>query len=514
VSATEQSGAIERASRERALFLRLLELGAADDVRPYVADVLALLADAVGAKHGYLELSGSEGNAPLACARRGYSEEDLPAVRARLSQGIIRAALEQGQTVSTASATEDPRFADFASVQAGKIRAVLCAPLALGGGVGARIGVVYLEGRKAAGPFPEDDRALVEIACRHIAPFAERMLERELEPTDPTAPFRAKLGPAANGLAGRSAALAEVLRQAVVAAPVPVTLLIRGESGTGKSALARAIHEASPRAAKPFLELNVATLPDTLFESELFGAEKGAHSAATQRKLGKAEAANGGTLFLDEIGELSPIAQAKLLGFLQSKTFMRLGGTAPIRADVRVIAATNAELEIAVREKRFREDLFYRLDVLSITLPPLRDRRADVPIIAAVLLDRMAATSGEPLALSRAGLRALEDADWPGNVRQLENTLARGWATALSEASRSVEPRHMFGAGKSGAAAPPEPATFQESTRQFQGELVASTLDACAWNVSEAARRLGLSRSHMNDLIRAHGLTRKGTPAA
>jgi Nif-specific regulatory protein len=511
VSVPEQGGS-DRARRERDLFLRLLELGAARDVKPYLADVLALLADAVGAKHGYLELSGERAAEPLAWVARGYADDEIALVRERLSQGIMREALEHGQTVSTASAVEDPRFQGFASVQAGKIRAVLCAPLALDAGAGARIGVLYLEGRRAPGPFPEEDRALVEIASRHIAPFAERMIERELEPGDPTAPLRAKLGPAAEGIAGRSAPIAEVLRQALVAAPVPVTVLIRGESGTGKSALARAIHEASPRQGKPFVELNVATLPETLFESELFGSEKGAHSAAHQRQLGKAEAANGGTLFLDEIGELPLPAQAKLLGFLQSKSFMRLGGTTPIRADVRLIAATNADLEEAVRDKRFREDLFYRLDVLSITVPPLRERRGDVPIIAALLLEKLAGSAAERLVFSRAALRALEEADWPGNVRQLDNVVSRGWASALAEPSRVVEPRHLFGSAKR-ASLPgeDEPLGYQEATRRFQGELVATTLESCAWNVSLAARRLGLSRSHLNDLIRAHGLARRST---
>jgi Nif-specific regulatory protein len=515
-AAPNEAQTLERATRERDLFLRLLELGTADDVRPFLTEVLSLLLETVHAEHGYLELSGSEGALPLAWVARGYSDAEVPSVRARLSQGIIREAIEHGRTVSTASALEDPRFSGFASVQAGKIRAVLCAPLALASGdgaPGARIGVLYLEGRKAPGPFPEDDRRLVEIASRHAAPFAERLLARGLERVDPTQPLRERLGPAARALAGESAALAEVLRQALVAAPVPVTVLLRGESGTGKSALARALHEASPRARGPFVELNVAALPDTLFESELFGAERGAHSTATQRVIGKAEAANGGTLFLDEIAELTITSQAKLLGFLQSKTFLRLGGTAPVRADVRVIAATNADLEEAVREKRFREDLYYRLNVLEIVMPPLRERRSDIPSIAAALLSRLAGSDAERLALSRPAARALEEAEWPGNIRQLENVISRGWASALAEGARTVEPRHLFGAARANAPDDASGLSYQEATRRFQAELLAGTLEASSWNVSEAARRLGLSRSHMNDLIRAHGLVRR-TPSS
>jgi Nif-specific regulatory protein len=502
---------LARLERERDLYLRLLDLGRAEDVRAYVTDCLGLLVHATGAQQGYLELYGPQGSAPLVSVSTGLSADELAGVRARLSQGIIRDALRTGKTVSTASAVEDARYAANASVQAGRIRAVLCAPLVLpaSGGDRGSLGVIYLEGRKTPGPFPRPDEELVETAARHVAPYVERLLT-EAESTagvDHTRELRAKL--AVDTVAGRSRALADVLRQVLVAAPVPVTVLLRGESGTGKSALARALHEASPRKAGPFVELNVAALPETLFESELFGAEKGAHSTATQRTIGKVEAARGGTLFLDEIGELSPAAQAKLLTFLQNKTFMRLGGTAAIPADVRIVAATNADLEEAVRAKRFREDLYYRLNVLEIVVPPLRERREDVAPIATALAARLGENEEQRIPLSRAALRALEEADWPGNVRQLENTIARGWARALGERARAIEPHHLFVERSPSSGATEERLTFQEATRRFQGKLVEDALAACEWNVSEAARRLDLSRSHLNDLIRAYGLVRR-----
>jgi Nif-specific regulatory protein len=191
---------------------------------------------------------------------------------------------------------------------------------------------------------------------------------------------------------------------------------------------------------------------------------------------------------------------------------MRLGGTTPVIADVRIVCATNANLEEAIREKRFREDLYYRINVLEIVLPPLRERREDVPAIADAVALRLGDDAALRLPLSRAASRALSDAEWPGNIRQLENVVARGWATALSERAQAIEPRHLFGDKLPPTSSPTPSAelgSFQEATRLFQGKLVADTLTAAGWNVSEAARRLDLSRSHLNELIRAFALSRK-----
>ena len=340
---------------ERDLLLRLLELGSRDDLRPFLADALALVVDVTGARRGYLELHpDAAGGRPRFSIAHAFSEAEVGQVRAELSSGIIAEALATGQTISTASAVEDPRFRDQQSVQAKGIRAVLCAPV----GDAPALGVLYLQERAAPGPFPERDRALAELFARHLAPLADRLLVREevRVGVDHTRELRARLS--VEGLAGTSRALAEVLRQVVVAAPVPVPVLITGESGTGKTAIARAVHESSPRARGPFVEVNCAAIPEALFESELFGAEKGAHSTATRLMEGKIDAARGGTLLLDEVGELPLLVQGKLLMFLQSRRYYRLGSNTPLEADVRVIAATNAALEDLVREKRFREHLY------------------------------------------------------------------------------------------------------------------------------------------------------------
>jgi Nif-specific regulatory protein len=285
-----------------------------------------------------------------------------------------------------------------------------------------------------------------------------------------------------------------------------MSVLVTGESGTGKTAVARALHRSSPRGEAPFVELNCAAIPETLFESELFGAEKGAHSTATRRIEGKADAARGGTLLLDEIGEMPLATQSKLLGFLQSRRYYRLGGSAPVEADVRVVAATNAELPALVRDRRFREDLFYRLSVLELHVPALRERREDIGPIAEQIARVTGEAHGRVLPLSRLARLALVEAEWPGNVRQLENAVQRGWATAAAEGATTIEARHLF----ADAAAVPEPEqpTYQEAVRSFQARFLREALEASGWNVTETARRLELSRSHLNDLVRTLGLAR------
>jgi Nif-specific regulatory protein len=245
----------------------------------------------------------------------------------------------------------------------------------------------------------------------------------------------------------------------------------------------------------------------SLVESELFGALPGAHSTASRKMDGKVAAAERGTLLLDEVGELSAVAQAKLLQLLQSKEYYPLGGSKPMRADVRVIAATNTDLKHAVAERRFREDLFYRLHVLPIRVPSLAERREDIAELAAHLCLAACERHGLPrLQLSRGAVRALEAAEWPGNVRQLAHTMEAAAIRAAGAGAAEVERSHLF--PDEAAAQPAEAPTFQEATRRFQEQLLRDALERAEWNVVEAARRLDLARSHVYNLIRAFGLER------
>ncbi len=224
------------------------------------------------------------------------------------------------------------------------------------------------------------------------------------------------------GIIGESPAIQEVLVKIEQMAPVGSTVLIEGESGTGKELVARGIHDLSPRRGKPFIAVNCAAIPDTLLESELFGHEKGAFTGAAERRLGRFELADGGTIFLDEVGEMTPATQVKLLRVLEDRTFFRVGGTQPIKVDVRVIAATNKSLKEELSLGRFRDDLFYRLNVLSIYLPPLRERRADIPLLVRRFIAEFAAAHDRTFrGITPEALQILVDADWPGNIRQLRN---------------------------------------------------------------------------------------------
>jgi two-component system, NtrC family, response regulator HydG len=261
---------------------------------------------------------------------------------------------------------------------------------------------------------------------------------------------------APGGLLGGAAAFRAVLERLRQAAPTSATVLVMGESGTGKELAARLVHDLSPRAPGPFVPINCAAIPESLLESELFGHERGAFTGAIARKEGRFERAHGGTLFLDEVGEMSPSVQAKLLRFLQDGALERVGGTDPVRVDVRVVAATNKDLAAEVKAGRFREDLFYRLDVVSVRLPPLRDRSGDVPLLAMTFLRRACDEYRKPVsAIAPAAMSALERYEWPGNVRELKSVMeravifSRGEAIELGDLPDAIQAR----AGKGPAAA-------------------------------------------------------------
>lgn len=307
-------------------------------------------------------------------------------------------------------------------------------------------------------------------------------------------------------LIGLSHALEKTLKQARAVANTSATVLIIGENGTGKEMLARAIHEESQRANCPFIAVSCAALSETLIESELFGHEKGAFSSALYARMGRFELADGGTLFLDEIVELTPNVQVKLLRVLQERAFERVGGNKTLSVDIRLIAASNRDLEVEVNGQSFRRDLFYRLNVVPLVLPPLRERREDIPGLAAHFAAKAAEKHGRATPqLGQELIDSLNEYDWPGNVRELENLMERlvllDQQPTLGLEFLPEKMQHVLP-----AQGVPIEKSFEGAVRAFKKQLIVGALDAEGGNKVAAARRLGISRSYLHRLIGEFGL--------
>jgi two-component system, NtrC family, response regulator AtoC len=344
-------------------------------------------------------------------------------------------------------------------------------------------------------PFdPEELSALVRrIASQRALAQENESLRRAL-----------KLEYGFHDLVSKTGAMQRVFELARAAARSSSTILVLGESGSGKEVLARAIHAESPRAGAPFVAVSCAALTETLLESELFGHEKGAFTGAVARRKGKFELAQGGTLFLDEVGDVSPKLQLDLLRVLEERRFQRVGGTETLEADARVVAATNRDLQKAVAEGSFREDLFYRLNVIPITLPPLRERREDIPFLVQHFVERLAKELQRPLSgVSSEAMSALLSYGWPGNVRELRNVLERGAVVAHGNEIRLAD--LGLAIPEAGRAVPiGDPLSLEEVEKRH----VAGVLRWAGGNVTQAARVLGIDRMTLYNKIKRYGLRR------
>jgi DNA-binding NtrC family response regulator len=339
--------------------------------------------------------------------------------------------------------------------------------------------------------------------ANHIALVVEKAMERQRLRRE-KAVLSEEVDKRYRLVAGASAKLNDAIAGAKKAAASRSTILLLGESGTGKELFARAIHNWSERKDRPFVAINCVGLSKELLESELFGYERGAFTGANQLKRGKIELANGGTVFLDEVGDISEELQAKLLRFLQEREFERVGGTQLIRVDVRIIAATNRNLEAAVKEGRFREDLYYRLNVVPIVLPPLRGRKEDVPALAQFFMQRFSNESKKSFSeISQEALEALAAYDWPGNVRELANVIERAVVLGqpptiqIEDLSPGIVTTEVEMDSRS------TPVSYHESIDEYRREVIVNALTQTQGNRAAAARLLGLQRSYLLRLMKS-----------
>ncbi|MBV9747037.1 MAG: sigma-54-dependent Fis family transcriptional regulator [Acidobacteriia bacterium] len=362
-----------------------------------------------------------------------------------------------------------------------------------------RLGVLYLEGSSSGGVFDSAHLQLV-TALANVAALALRHVRRIESLETENRRLQQELNIEHN-MVGESQAVREVYQFIARVAGTDSTVLIWGESGTGKELVARAIHTNSSRAGRPFVAINCAAITETLLESELFGHEKGAFTGAVSQKKGKLEVGNGGTVFLDEVGELAMPLQAKLLRVLQEREFERLGGTRPIKLDVRLIAATNRDLQEAARTGTFRPDLYYRLNVVSVRMPSLRERRPDIPLLANYFAMRFSEKLKRRVSsISEKAMACLLHYDWPGNVRELENAIERALVLGSTDMilpedlpDAIVEESHA--AGRATTA-------LHDGLRQAKREMIERAIEQAGGNYTEAAGLLGVHPNHLFRLIR------------
>ena len=413
----------------------------------------------------------------------------------KISRTITKSVLQQRESVLIANQPDAPSFKADSLVR-DQPRSILCVPLIM---VDRPIGVIYLDTREPDVDFDRDHLQLVTAIAAISAVAIENARHIEWlvsENQRLIADFNIE-----HNLVGESAAVRDVLEFIAKVAPTDSTVLLFGESGTGKELAARAIHQNSKRANKPFMAVNCAALAESLLESELFGHEKGSFTGALVQKKGRLEVAEGGTVFLDEIGELSPALQVKLLRVLQEREFERVGGTKPIKLDIRVITATNRNLEEAVSQGSFRQDLYYRLNVVSLEMPPLRNRQEDIPLLA----NYFAAKYGKKCNRRVMGIAPQAQArlvayDWPGNVRELENAIER--AVVLGSTER-ILPEDLPESVLESASIVSEPATkYHEAVVQTKKQIILSAMAQANGSYTEAAKILGVHPNYLHRLIR------------
>jgi transcriptional regulator with GAF, ATPase, and Fis domain len=468
------------------------------DLEELQAQLLDLIFEVVPADRGAILLA--EGAAlEFSCLYARTRRADQPQL-VRVSRTIARQVMEQSVAILGVDVPANGALRDVESLVASEVRSLLCVPLTVFQRV---IGCIYLDSTSSASRF-QDDHLQVLAAIAGISAVAldnaRRLQWLEQENQRLTTEVRQE-----QSLVGEGARMKEIFQFLARVAPTESTVLIEGESGTGKELAARALHRNSKRGNRQFVAINCAAIPETLLESDLFGHERGAFTGAAVQKKGRLEVADGGVVFLDEIGELAPALQVKLLRVLQEREFERVGGTQTIKVDIRLIAATNRDLTEAVRNGEFRQDLYYRLAVVRLTMPPLRERREDIPMLTRHFVQKYAKRSKvKPKPVSREAMAALVNYEWPGNVRELENAIERALVMGSSDAVLLEDlPESLL---EQESPAEMHEGKYHASVKELKKQLIIDAVEQTRGNYVEAAGILGVHPNYLHRLIRNLGL--------
>jgi serine/threonine-protein kinase PknK len=516
------------------------ELNEEPDLKRLLERIIDHAVDLAGAERGFLLMKRAQQQELEIQVARNIDQEAIRKKEFKISRSIAEDVLASGKPLIAVDAMDDSRFAEFLSVHNLRLRSVLCVPLVVRRQVR---GAIYLDNRFASKAFHQQHLQLLEALADQAALAIgnwelrqqDRQRQQELEQNrEELQRLNAQLEQTLTqqsqqldelallarhqktelqeryhfeNFVGQSAAMRDVFRLIDRVKDSPASIFIYGESGTGKELVAKALHYNSALAQGPFISANCGAIPATLLESELFGFEKGAFTGAHKQRRGFIERSDGGSLFLDEVGDMPTDLQVKLLRVLQEHTFMRIGGEVELRSTFRLISASNRDLQALVKQGTFREDLYYRLNVITIRLPPLRDRREDIPLLISFLLNKHGA---KDLTISKAAMRQLLEYSWPGNVRELENELLRMHALAGPQINpEDLSPHLQARSMATPISLAPHDLSLKDALLQAEYRAVCCALKSCQGNVTEAAKHLGMTRVGLHKLMRRHGIDRK-----
>jgi len=490
-------------SRDLSLLYRLaLDMGSAGTRDELMRIVLDGLLEAIPAEGGAILILPEGRDLELAAQRNRD-----PSIHsyAPLSPFVAKEVISGKEAILAEDTARDRYLRDNSSQGESAATSLICAPITFGSKV---LGLIHLYCNDPHKTLNAEDLEFTVAVAKQLGAVSHHM-QRQASLTAQNRSLRDQLR-VESELVGDSPVMKQIEEQIGLVAGTNATVLVRGESGVGKELVARALHYSSPRREGPFICLNCAAISETLLESELFGHEKGAFTGATEKKIGKFEASDGGTIFLDEIGEMAFGTQAKFLRALEGHPFERVGGHTPIRVNVRVVAATNQPLEKALQEGKFRRDLYYRLQVVEIQVPPLRDRKSDVAQLAEHFLRRFARDTGRKLrGFTPAALKKMDDYSWPGNVRELRNVIERavalGKGPVLDAQDLWLSSPEIAGPAPLPANSVYEPLTLEELEKRH----ILQTLDHTDWNKRQAAAILKIERSTLDRKIRQHEMKKE-----